>query len=76
MILLSAGKNRFLLVDLCLSSIVQRNLVFFRSGKAVAMYEFDRTDLGIVNLLLEDGRMSASEIARCRLFSGAERLAS
>jgi Lrp/AsnC family transcriptional regulator for asnA, asnC and gidA len=28
------------------------------------MYEFDRTDIKIVNLLLEDGRMSASEISR------------
>lgn len=28
------------------------------------MYEIDRLDVKIVNLLLEDGRMSASEIAR------------
>lgn len=28
------------------------------------MYEFDTLDIKIVNLLLEDGRMSASEIAR------------
>jgi Lrp/AsnC family transcriptional regulator, regulator for asnA, asnC and gidA len=28
------------------------------------MYEFDKADIKIVNLLLEDGRMSASEIAR------------
>lgn len=28
------------------------------------MYQFDRTDIKIVNLLLEDGRMSASEMAR------------
>ena len=28
------------------------------------MYEFDKIDVRIVNLLLEDGRMSASEIAR------------
>jgi Lrp/AsnC family transcriptional regulator for asnA, asnC and gidA len=28
------------------------------------MYEFDRVDIKIVNLLLEDGRMSASEISR------------
>lgn len=28
------------------------------------MYEFDKSDIRIVNLLLEDGRMSASEIAR------------
>jgi len=28
------------------------------------MYEFDKTDIKIVNLLLEDGRMSASEASR------------
>ena|ERR1700690_1164749 len=28
------------------------------------MYEFDKIDIKIVNLLLEDGRMTASEIAR------------
>ncbi|GJQ36672.1 MAG: Lrp/AsnC family transcriptional regulator [Anaerolineales bacterium] len=28
------------------------------------MYEFDKIDIKIVNLLLEDGRMSASEMAR------------
>ena len=28
------------------------------------MYEFDKTDIKIVNLLLDDGRMPASEIAR------------
>lgn len=28
------------------------------------MYEFDRIDISIVNLLLENGRMSASEISR------------
>lgn len=28
------------------------------------MYEFDRTDIKIVNLLLEDGRMPASEMSR------------
>ena len=28
------------------------------------MYNFDKTDIKIVNLLLEDGRMPASEIAR------------
>lgn len=36
------------------------------------MYEIDKTDLGIVNLLLESGRMSASEVAR-RLGSVSER---
>ena len=29
------------------------------------MYEIDKLDVKIVNLLLEDGRMPASEIARC-----------
>jgi len=29
------------------------------------MYEFDKIDINIINLLLEDGRMSASEISRC-----------
>jgi len=28
------------------------------------MYEFDKIDVKIVNLLIEDGRMSASEVAR------------
>jgi Lrp/AsnC family transcriptional regulator for asnA, asnC and gidA len=28
------------------------------------MYNFDKTDIKIVNLLLDDGRMSASEVAR------------
>lgn len=28
------------------------------------MYDFDKTDVQIVNMLLEDGRMAASEIAR------------
>lgn len=36
------------------------------------MYEFDKTDIKIVNLLLEDGRMSASEISR-RLSDISER---
>ena len=36
------------------------------------MYEIDKIDLGIVNLLLESGRMSASEIAR-RLGTVSER---
>jgi len=36
------------------------------------MYEFDMTDIKIVNLLLEDGRMSASEISR-RLTNISER---
>jgi Lrp/AsnC family transcriptional regulator, regulator for asnA, asnC and gidA len=37
------------------------------------MYEFDKTDIKIVNLLLEDGRMSASEMSR-RLGNISERL--
>ena len=37
------------------------------------MYEFDKTDIKIVNLLLEDGRMSASEISR-RMGGISERL--
>ena len=36
------------------------------------MYEFDNIDVKIVNLLLDDGRMSASEIAR-RLVDISER---
>lgn len=36
------------------------------------MYEFDRIDIKIVNLLLEDGRMSASEISR-RMLDISER---
>ena len=37
------------------------------------MYEFDKTDIKIVNLLLEDGRMSASEMSR-RMGGISERL--
>ncbi len=37
------------------------------------MYEFDKTDIKIVNLLLEDGRMSASEMSR-RMGGVSERL--
>jgi Lrp/AsnC family transcriptional regulator for asnA, asnC and gidA len=37
------------------------------------MYEFDKTDIKIVNLLLEDGRMSASEMSR-RVGDISERL--
>lgn len=37
------------------------------------MYEFDKTDINIVNLLLEDGRMSASEMSR-RMGGISERL--
>ncbi len=37
------------------------------------MYKFDKTDIKIVNLLLEDGRMSASEMSR-RVGDISERL--
>jgi Lrp/AsnC family transcriptional regulator for asnA, asnC and gidA len=37
------------------------------------MYEFDKADIKIVNLLLEDGRMSASEMSR-RMGGISERL--
>jgi len=37
------------------------------------MYDFDKTDIKIVNLLLEDGRMSASEMSR-RMGGISERL--
>jgi Lrp/AsnC family transcriptional regulator for asnA, asnC and gidA len=37
------------------------------------MYEFDKIDLKIVNLLLEDGRMAASEMSR-RIGDVSERL--
>jgi Lrp/AsnC family transcriptional regulator for asnA, asnC and gidA len=37
------------------------------------MYKFDKTDIKIVNLLLEDGRMSASEMSR-RVGDTSERL--
>jgi Lrp/AsnC family transcriptional regulator for asnA, asnC and gidA len=37
------------------------------------MYEFDKIDIKIVNLLLEDGRMSASEMSR-RVEGASERL--
>jgi Lrp/AsnC family transcriptional regulator for asnA, asnC and gidA len=37
------------------------------------MYEFDKIDIKIVNFLLEDGRMTASEIAR-RIKNISERL--
>jgi len=36
----------------------------FRKNKSPKMYNFDKIDIKIVNLLLEDGRMPASEIAR------------
>jgi Lrp/AsnC family transcriptional regulator for asnA, asnC and gidA len=36
------------------------------------MYEFDKTDIKIVNMLLENGRMSASEISR-RMMDISER---
>ncbi len=36
----------------------------FRKAEIYPMYQFDKTDIKIVNLLLEDGRMSASEMSR------------
>ena len=36
----------------------------FRKKKQLIMYNYDKIDIRIVNLLLEDGRMPASEIAR------------
>jgi Lrp/AsnC family transcriptional regulator, regulator for asnA, asnC and gidA len=36
----------------------------FRKKNGITMYNFDKIDIKIVNLLLEDGRMPASEIAR------------
>jgi len=41
-----------------------RNLRHFRKELTLFMYNFDKIDVKIVNLLLEDGRMPASEIAR------------
>jgi Lrp/AsnC family transcriptional regulator for asnA, asnC and gidA len=38
--------------------------VSFGKKSADIMYNFDKTDVKIVNILLEDGRMPASEIAR------------
>ena len=40
------------------------NLCHFRKEIRLFMYNFDKIDVKIVNLLLEDGRMPASEIAR------------
>lgn len=36
----------------------------FRKENKINMYNFDKIDVRIVNLLLEDGRMPASEVAR------------
>lgn len=36
----------------------------FRKENLINMYNFDKIDVKIVNLLLEDGRMPASEVAR------------
>lgn len=40
------------------------NIVVFGKNNFNKMYKIDITDVKIVNFLLEDGRMSASEIAR------------
>ena len=41
-----------------------QSLCRFRKRKRVFMYNFDKIDVRIVNILLEDGRMPAAEIAR------------
>src|SRR5215211_232613 len=41
-----------------------RDICKFRKKNWTNMYNFDKIDIKIVNLLLEDGRMPASEIAR------------
>lgn len=51
---------------------IPQTLVGFGKNIQVNMYDFDKTDIKIVNLLLEDGRMPASEIAR-RLGNISER---
>ncbi len=50
-----------LLAKLC---IFRRIQLLIRKKISHIMYEFDKIDIKIVNLLLEDGRMSASEAAR------------
>src|SRR5512143_1460870 len=51
---------------------IPRTLVGFGKNIQVNMLDFEKTDIKIVNLLLEDGRMPASEIAR-RLRNISER---
>jgi len=53
-------------VYLCLDvkSAIRYIVRHFRKAEIYPMYEFDKTDIKIVNLLLEDGRMSASEMSR------------
>ena len=52
-------------LDLLVSiDVYLRNLCRFRKVNQRIMYNFDKIDIKIVNLLLEDGRMPASEIAR------------
>jgi Lrp/AsnC family transcriptional regulator for asnA, asnC and gidA len=43
---------------------IEDSLCRFRKKNQINMYNFDKIDIKIVNLLLEDGRMPASEIAR------------
>lgn len=43
---------------------IEHILCRFRKKNRIIMYNFDKIDIKIVNLLLEDGRMPASEIAR------------
>lgn len=50
--------------QLDVKSAVRYIVRHFRKAELYPMYEFDKTDIKIVNLLLEDGRMSASEISR------------
>jgi Lrp/AsnC family transcriptional regulator, regulator for asnA, asnC and gidA len=38
--------------------------MLFSEKNGGGVYNFDKTDVKIVNILLEDGRMPASEIAR------------
>ena len=45
-------------------TVYLRNLCRFRKNLLKNMYNFDKTDIKIVNLLLDDGRMPASEVAR------------
>lgn len=41
-----------------------RSFCLFRKQNSIIMYNFDKADIKIVNLLLDDGRMPASEVAR------------
>jgi Lrp/AsnC family transcriptional regulator, regulator for asnA, asnC and gidA len=56
--------RKFCLDLLVLISVYLQDLRHFRKEIRLFMYNFDKVDVKIVNLLLEDGRMSAAEIAR------------